>query len=536
MSVEVIATPNAFSWAKNRNSYKLQCSYLDTTGSTGTFYIIRAGDLPAVGHHVVFAVDGMELVFTVVASQSNNTYEVYSSNELFDKIRACRYVQQLFYFPPNFIDATHLVFVSRAVGFHKVEVFCTDADGVKTNHTIVSWMLGSNGAGVDRKEKPNYAIAAEMEVLVNNNNSVTTHKVGGLVFQPNGNGIVEIPLDLLEGFIPQPDQLPVDFGSSSWAILTNALLKYRVSWGEMWGSPAPLIQNWATQGYKYAFCGEEAERFAGLNVPDWDSQLNTSTFSRQNSDFWVIGEGNNQVVRVCESQAEYIYGFWYDPTQAATATLTVGMKVNNTQVNHTVKNGEVYRIPVGPLVLSQSGHSYTVELIVGELSWLRRYDVVPDYFEPTYFAMQNKYGLLWSFVVPEVKREITTEGDALKVDRRRYLDIKENFETYRAVTAYLTKEEGRRLAMCIGQQYQYVYHGNSWLRITVEPGSFVVVDESADMVKVEFSYRFVENQVETITNSGMQSNSVFNIIDFNNQLIISTGRTNPSRNELLYAD
>lgn len=536
MSTTVVSSPFTLGWARNRNSYKLHCDFLDSVGSRHYVYCTRNANIPAAGNHIVVAIDGAEYVFTIVASITGNAYEIAGNSELFSKIRECWYVGQVFNLG-TVNDATHLSMVAKEVGYHKFEIFCTDANGNRTGYesTMLTWTL--NGGGVDRQEKANYAIAVELEVVANNNNQLKTHNVKGLVFQPDGAGDIEIPLDLLPGFIPQPDIPTTSATASAWVLLTNMLLKYRVGYGEMWGDGTPLVQNWTTTAYKYALCGEEADRFARLNLPDW--VCGETQFSETNNVFRILGEDSGITVRVCRSQAEYLYGMWFDTTVSLNSTKNVVLSVSvddgaATTTIKQVRNGQIYRIPVGLAALGiTTAKYYTVSLTLGSHTWSRVFIVQPDYYEPTELLLQSKYGLLRSFVVPQVRRDITTEAEELLVDYRRYLNITESGEAYTAITAQMTRTEARRLAQCIGQQYHYVKCGTAWLRITIEAGSLTVLDEAEDMVTLEFSYRFVENQTEDVTGGSLERSVNATRVDFGDNIVAFSEVTIPNNNEIL---
>ncbi len=476
-------------------------------------------------------------MFNIVATSTGNAYDIASNSELFSKISGCWHVGQVFSILPDETDATHLAMVAKNVGAHRFEIFCTDAGGNRTGYenTMISWIL--NSGGIDRLERPNYAVAVEMDVVVNSNNNLHTHTVKGLVFQPDGSGNVEIPLDILPGFIPQPDIPTTTPQQGTWTLLTNMLLKYRISYGEMWGEGTPLVQNWNTTPYLYALCGEEADRFARLNLPDW--RCSEVQFSETNNYFRILGEDDGDTVRVCRNQDEYIYGMWFDTTLSLSTTknVTMSVSVDGGTANSTiqsVQNGQLYRIPVGPGgVGASAANFYTITLVMGGYTWSRTFVVQPDYFKPTYLLLQSKYGVLRSFVVPQVRREINMEAEELLVDRRRYLNIAEDGEVYTATTAQMTREEARRLAQCIGQQFHYVKCGISWLRITIEAGSFTVLDESEDMVTLEFSYRFVENQTEDVTNGTTARQLMADIVDFNDNIVAFSEITTPTDNIIL---
>lgn len=544
MSVTVTSTPFKLGWARNRNSYKMSCNTLVSNGSNGTFYCTRVAAIPAAGNHVVVNIDGVEYIFTIVASNPG-AYEMASNDDLFNKIRSCWYVRQVFGIPLQNNDTTHLVLVTQSTRRY-FDIYCTDAYGNRTGYesTMLSWLtsagFGPGYQGTDPVYLKNYAVAAKVEVVVNNNNNLTTHNVDGLVFQPDNNGNIEVPMDLLGELIPQPD-IPAT-NESSWAVTTNALMKYRLHYGEMWGDDTPLIQNWqqnpaGNTAWNYVLCGSEADRFSRLNLSDWD---NTNVlFSETNSLFRILGEKSGLNVRVCKSQLMFLYGMWFDTTQALTATTTLTIQVqvgggSATTTTRKVRNGEIYRIPVHPSVFSAaSSLFYSVTFSMGGVSWTRTFYVMPDYYQPTTFLIQNKYGLLNVLVAPQVRREMTTEADVLQVDRRRYLDITEDSETYTATTALMTREEARQLAMCLGQKFHYVMSGTNWLRISIEAGSFTVLDEAEEMVRVEFNYRFTDNQEENIVSGSMARSTGATLSDFNDQVVCFSDRTPATHNSLL---
>lgn len=535
MSVQITSSPFALSWAKNRNAYLMSCSYQDTVGVASILRWTFSGTLPTAGSYIVVSVDGALYPFKVVATANNNAYEVATIAEIGYKMAACWHLQQVFNTSGNAIDATgskYLALTGKVAGRHNVEIYVTDADGNRISSTLtINQTLNVRGA--DPSKKPNYAIAARVEVMTNSNNSTTTHTIDGLVFHPDNGGTVNIPFDLLDTLCPQPDLPPTANTLSSWVTITNLLLKYRLNYGEMWGNGTPLMQNWTTLGWNFAFCGEVAERFAELNLPDW--QGDTAQFSVTNNVFRILGEDSGQTVRLCRTQAEYIYGMWYDPTQAASATKSVSLSVNiggtATVSSHTVTNGQIYRIPVGPSALgATTAKCYTVTLSLGGVSWNRTFLVQPDFFNMTRLLLQTKYGYVRSFAVPTQARELTTEAEEMRNDRYRYLDTTDKAEAYTVRTQPMTRYEAKRMAQCIGQEYHYVLCGNSWLRVTIEANTFKVWDEEEDMVGVEFQYRFCENQTENITAGTLVRGSNAVTIDTNGALVTYSDATDNNGN------
>ncbi len=545
MSVTLTSTPFKVAWAKNRNSYKMSCNTLVSNGTRCLYYYNWTGTFPSVGQYIVINVDGVEYKFKVVSATSTAAYEISQWKEIGPKVADCYYLKALFTITCNSLSdvgSGWMQLSGKAYVKHVVSVYAMDEDGNRLSNQLYNTSsIYPQNPGTDPVYLKNYAVAARLEVVTNNNNTLTTHSVSGLVFQPDTAGNIEIPLDLLGSLIPQPDIPTTDPTVSTWDVTTNMLMKYRLQYGEMWGDDVPLIQNWVTNpasGYNFALCGEEADRFSRLNLADWDDS--NVLFSETNSLFRILGERSGETVRVSRSQAQYIYGMWYDRTQSSSATKTVniGLSVDSsigTQTSKTVRNGEIYRIPVGiaGLGISATPKYYTLSISLGGTTWQRTFIVYPDSYQPTNFLLQNKYGLLTVLQVPEVRREMNTEAEEMVVDRRRYLDITDDSETYTAVTALMTREEGRKLAMCVGQQFHYVQCGTNWLRISIEAGSFTVLDEAEDMIRVEFNYRFIENQEENITRGSMARSTGATLSDFDNQVVSFSDRTPATHNNIL---
>lgn len=542
MSVTVTSTPFKLGWARNRNSYKMSCNTLVSNGSNGTFYCTRVAAIPAAGNHVVVNIDGVEYVFTIVASNPG-AYEMATNNDLFNKIRACWYVRQVFSIPSTNNDSTHLYMFSQ-LSRHSLDIYCTDANGNKTGYesTMLSWTSGPGYLGANPVYLKNYAVAVQLQVVVNNYNELKTHTIDGLVYQPDADGNVEIPLDLLSGLIPQPDIPSTDNTVSTWEVMTNMLMKYIINFGEMWGDDKPLIQNWNTlpaDGFNYVLCGEEAERYSVLNLPDWD--IKPKAFSETQNIFRIIGEEMGKNFRVCRRQSYFVYGMWFDPTIDLSNTQTAVLLVRIDggapiqMARQTVKNGEVYRINLGPSALSigSAVKYYSVEIGIGLSYWTRTFFVQPDFYGATELLVQNKYGLLQSLVLPQVRREEITESEVMFSDHRRYLDITENSELYTATTAPMSRDEARRLAICLGQKYHYVKSDTAWLLITIEAGSFTVYDDAEDMVRVEFQYRFTENQSENLVAGMLSRSTTHNLVDMAGDYVSFTERTTVRENILL---
>lgn len=386
----------------------------------------------------------------------------------------------------------------------------------------------------------NYAVAARVTVWVNDYNQVKEYQSEAMVFHADSEGYVSVPLYLLAGFIPQPD-LP---DGTPFQLLTNAVLKYQVSYAEMYGSPVPTVQTWQSDMVRYALCGEVVERYARLNLPDWDSGQ-VKMIAGSEDVFWLIGEPTGQTVNVQAGQPVYLYGLWYSQNKAFTETLKLTVDVTTYSDNGTTgltsltlspTNGSVFRLDVSPSAIGADADStlyYTVDIATSGGNWNRTYTLHADRWRARTLLLQSKYGVLVPWLVDELKRELTIEGESLTAGRQHYTDLKSVFETYTATTPLLTAEEARRLAQCLSGRYHYIRSGGAWVRVVVEPGTFAVLSEPENMVRVEFKLRFCEDQQENLCDAPRSQAMTFNYYDLEEQYAAFDSRTAAINNELL---
>ena len=540
MALTINETPFLFGWARNRARMILLCSSIQQSSGSLANYKFYFSTLDSTnGTHVVMVIDGREIVYT--RGSGSDQYRYTTLNDLMTKIAANYYVNEIF--TPTVDTEYHtLQFYGKEVGRHTVEFYTTGTDGVRNGgeSSLIS-NVSPKTEGRDRTDKENYAVTAMVEVTINNYNEITRQTTETMVFRPDADRHVVVPLDVLAGYIPQPD-LPTGSGSA-WQLLTNAMMKYRIRYGETWGDCFPQVQNMAWTGYFYALCGEMVERYAAVNMPDWDGGQEY----QQGDDnlFWVIGLDTGRVQHVRQSQPEWIYGLFYKSgigvgtavsnsyrvTVAMTGRKKDGTLVENSQVYRQV-NGQVYRIDVSPSRLASSGllwYKVTVKTAWGQ--WERTYHVLPDHYEQTVLLLQDKYGLLRVAVCGKLRREVTTEGEEMVMERRRYIDMTRKGETYTAILEGLTREAAGRIGRSVGNEYHYVQNQGKWERVVLEPGSFVVRDEENDLLSVELQLRFVEDQQENMATGPMERASTA-IFDNDDQVVSFDVITDPVENNL----
>lgn len=439
----------------------------------------------------------------------------------------------------TFVSGTRIDLIGREVGRWSVKVFVTNNFGeIDTTYDIVTILVSSYGADVVRRE--NYALRARFSLITNNNNQVSVNDLPDVIAQPDENDMVEVPLSMLRTYKPQPDLPRGDLGSNAWELLTNYIMKYGLSYSEVWGNSAMPQEEHHTSEY-YLFCGEVAERFAAVNYPDWDNSNSVVPFSSTASGFRIIGEPTGETRRVCKSAPQYIYGIYFNTDEnAPNIDVVIRGEARRLDGAETVnvKNGSVFRIPVGPSALFDGmfkfSYTYKVTINVDNTEiWSRDYFVVPDLHDQITLLMVNKYGLLQPFVFSDVKRTIDRQAEEVYLDRFRYFSNVRGTELMTVNSPMLSKKEAADLARCLAGEYQYMWVDETWLRITIAKGSFKVLDTEEDMLRVEFSFAFVENQIETLTPASLPVYSPGPKLDANNEIVEFYGRIEPENNELL---
>lgn len=539
MALTIKESPYLFGWARNRARLKLLCNGIQQSSGSHANFKFYFTDVTGTNSRVVLAIDGRELVYTI--GSGTDQYSASNLATLLTKMAANHYVNEVFTATADTTNRT-LQLYGTEVGKHTVEIYTTTADGVRDGgERSMITAISPNYKGLDKKNKDNYAVASMVEVTVNDYNALKTYKTDQMVFHPDADNLVSVPMDVLSGYIPQPD-LPTGT-NSPWQLLTNALMKYRIRYGEMWGSDSPLVQSMSWTGYFYALCGEMTERYAAVNLPDWKSGQVYGT-GTDNNLFWVIGQDTGEVQYVRQSQPEWIYGLFYrsgiavgtpvGSSYRVTVAMT-GKKKDGSTVNisntYTQVNGQVYRLDVRPSRLASSDLLwYTVTISTSWGSWTRTYHVLPDMYEQNYLLLQDKYGLLRVAVCGRLNREVATEGDEMVIDRRRYLDVAKH-ETYTAIIDGLTKEEAARIGRCVGNDYHYIQNQLRWERVTIEPGSFAVRDSEQNLLSVELQLRFVEDQQENMA-TGTMERAVGLVLEDENAVVSFDVITDPIANKI----
>lgn len=550
MSVSLVTSPFKWSWAKNRNHFVFQCDSLKTVGSKSNFSIrlssvsiVRNADIK-----FVMVIDGQRYVWKHESSP-DGVWEFSTNVSLANKIQNNYYIKQLYT-----VDVESqgiykaIAFNAHESGMHTIDVFFEKATGERISDDMAGLTVGHISEGDDPDKLTNYSLAVSIDVLANDFNNVKIGTTGWMFFQPDESGRVDVPIDAICSFIPQPD-IPSFAEPFSLQLMTNHFMKYKIRWAEVWGD-TPRLQEVNEGDWMYAFCGEVSDYHHRLNLPDWqDAAPAVRLSSAQRAIFRVIGEDSGKIVDVHASQPEFLTLFYYDQQVDINASASMRVRLDKTDqqgrttttwIVHTVKNGNEYRLSVGPSAVSAtSSSSYTITLCENENEpqFSRTFRIVPDFYNQHIFLLQSKWGNLTTLCIPTISVNIVTEGDILQMRNRHYVGLTNRYQSFSAVSAALRKEEALRIERSLASEYHYLQHNGAWNRIVVEPATFECRNEDEDMVAIGFSFRFVENQGDNLpTNSALSTSNqqlvTANIVDDAGAYVSFGVRMTPQSNAL----
>lgn len=257
-------------------------------------------------------------------------------------------------------------------------------------------------------------------------------------------------------------------------------------------------------GLTYQLCNGYVRPYMQVNnFPDWGANLVYSRFeSRLGVDFF--GQDNNAVVKAPVDCEQYVYLRNYGASAATLATtVTLYHKDGTTEVlrgsdnvwfsNPSIPGKSLVRMRTdlaafGVLgVMAEGVARYVVEL--GTL--VRTYVVVPKPYNGRTFFVKNAVNLYDSLWVSSGKRELSTSGDRVVYGGSDEYRLDDYEEVFTARTGLRRDADLNSLAVCLRKDGNVLVSGEWADVVSVVPGSFVLMDESEDLIEVEFQYKVV---------------------------------------------
>lgn len=136
---------------------------------------------------------------------------------------------------------------------------------------------------------------------------------------------------------------------------------------------------------------------------------------------------------------------------------------------------------------AESVYKYKVDID----NLIRTYVVVPRPYNGGTFFVKNALNLYDSLWVSSGKRELSTSGDRVVLGGRDKYMLDDYEEVFTARTGLRRSGDLNRLSVCLRKEGNVLVSGEWADVVSVVPGSFVLMDESEDLIEVEFQYKVV---------------------------------------------
>lgn len=283
-------------------------------------------------------------------------------------------------------------------------------------------------------------------------------------------------------------------------VIGNNTITYGIEFAEVVDGDE---QNWRN-GTQYQLCNGYVKPYMQVNnFPDWGANFIAKFESRAGIDFF--GQDNNAVVKAPVDCEQYVYLRNYGASAATLATtVTLYHKDGTTTVlrgsdhvwfsNPSIPGKSLVRMRTdlaafGVLGLMAAG---VARYVVALGSLTRTYVVVSKPFNGRTFFVKNALNLYDSLWVSSGKRELSTSGDRVVYGGSDEYCIDDYEEVFTARTGLRKSSDLNRLAVCLRKDGNLLVSGEWADVISVVPGSFVLKDESEDLIEVEFQYKVVK--------------------------------------------
>lgn len=359
------------------------------------------------------------------------------------------------------------------------EEYVTMAIG-QTNVTVVETITG-----ISRISKEGYKIVAWYDV-----DGKSTPK---LYFDDNA-GSVRIGTDMLKAYFGTPDipNISDNIADSCGKLLLNARLMFAEmidgEVGVVKTSPITTLVNGTIQPY----C-------AANNIPDWNSASGRKFILQSGID--IFGQDNGDTIKTDICTEQYLYVANFSNTDISNVPLAITSMDMDGEDIHTITfltfpSNTVMRISVGAEALGLGSNPgllcYSASITHGSTAIVRKFSIVPRHYNARTFLLENHVGVYESFVFNNIAMEKSTNGERSVIhDIERYI-LDDSNRKFTARTGRRTAKELRILEDALDKDNNLLLDGQYAWRISIVPGSYIVLDEEEDLTEVEMQFVLTE--------------------------------------------
>ena len=501
MSVTIEENPFPLDFAGNRCQFRIRCTPYSGGGrkAVSTFKVNR---MPELGYRlsVTHGTETLTLIVTVAYNKRDDPNFIMRRTQT-DRIKAelekkiARNYELAQLYDITVSDSLEIRFTSKEAGGDIVAVTSDDPDADIEELEQVT--------GVPPTARANYGVTAWLETERYVDGTAVSGRTPEFSFHPDSGGRVRIPLDVLRSLFTQCDVPPYSEAYGAHQLL-YALVKYRLVFADRFGNP-PQVQSLLLSDWRLLSAGEMREDSRVLNLPDWPTPSHSNVPLSSHPHIRNYGSPPGLTVRSFDGMPQYAYFILFDAESGPglTRTLDVSVKAlvksgNTADLGTTsfiLKNLNIVRIPLSTDALQVYQHcpqamSYTVTCTEGaNFRWQRTFLLSKKPLHGKVFLLQNKYGVLESFLVENEMTEREVSGDEVVRNGGFEIAVTDCATTFTARTGYRSRWEMQLLGEAAGNTLNYKLENGNPVPVTILPDTLTVLDEAEDLQSAEFQYR-----------------------------------------------
>lgn len=338
--------------------------------------------------------------------------------------------------------------------------------------------------GLNRTEKDKYRLQCMFEIT----------KDGKTQFSPDfcfddNNRMVTIGTDILKAYFDKNDIPKHNEGSGIYPC-PNAFMKVKLLFAESENNEIGFV----AQSPEVTLINGKIEQYArDNNIPDWESASDDKFYKMYGAD--IFGMDNHGIVYTDMQTEQYIYVCKFSAVIfSMNITYEVVSDAGTQHISagtHQVPYG-ISRIPVSIANIpgAPSGIvEYKVKIYVFGVPYIeRRYVIVPRPFNARTMLLLNRVNLYETFIINNVSKEYTTEGERATVSGKDSYVINDFSTKYTARTGLRTARQIAMLKDALDKGGNLLLDGKYAWKMSILPGSYTLLDEKEDLLDVEFQY------------------------------------------------
>lgn len=485
------------------------------------FGSLRIGGIPGTS----------ELSWNVKADPGDGLYEIAAASgdvtAVLDSLEA-----KVVYNPElrKYFDVS--AWVSAGICYIKFTSLIEEPDNIDFYHeedeNAVSWVEGNTG--LKRSPRKDWRALAFFSIKTPQGTETTPE----MIFEESG-GDVHVSTEIIRAYMPKPD-IPGWGEFFTAKHCPNATAKVRLYYGEMYagrtltaGTGVPeqisaanrqkadggIVLHSLMRSDEVTLVNGELQEYAFMNnLPDWETADKMHFYLRSDihSVIGIFGQDDNDTILTPHGTEQYIYVYNFGSSNVtarvqASATLGNGNTDDNWQDENVTLRPGVNRITVR----EDDSDVVALRVEVGVNSIVK---AVRNYILKAFdhgfhtFLMLNALNLYETFIVEEIAREESTEGE------RRVIAGRDSYVTTDRQTVYAAKCHPRNakglklLRTAFAKQDNLLLEGRYAWYVDMLPGSLTTSDEGSDLTECEFKFRLREkvNRNSQVINVGGEIN------------------------------